>query len=152
VSSGLLWFWLTVHLVGGVARCESNPWPNDAAVVVQVLVNRAHNSGRPLTWELLKPAQFAWTCPSSPRTWSKGHLLLGVQAVLGGSIPGVPTWAHKARFFTSPIDRPGMCKRWRARVIGSIVHTFCGPALKPTPAPAPAPRLSLSTPTHRCRP
>lgn len=109
---------LTLYLAASTARCESSAHYADGAAVLQVARNRG-----PLLASLLRPHQFAVLCPASPRVWSPRHVVLGLQA-MAGTLP-VPEWARRAWHYTGHADRPGMCARWGARVVGRLTHTFC---------------------------
>lgn len=107
-----------IYLAASVARCESSARYDDGAVVLQTLRNRGG------LLEALRPHQFAVACPATLRTWSPRHVVLALQAA-AGTLP-VPDWARRAWHYTGRADRPGMCQRWRAEVVGRVVHTFCG--------------------------
>lgn len=114
------WWAALIYLGASVARCESSADYRDGAAVLQVLRNRGG------LVEALRPHQFAVSCPATVRTWSPRHVVLALQAA-AGTLP-VPSWARDAWHYTGRADRPGMCERWRAKVVGKVAHTFCGRA------------------------
>ena len=120
----LAWLMTTAYTAADIARCESSHAWNDAAVVLQVVRNRAARTGRTLLEEMWAPRQFARGCPTESRPWHPRHLLLAWQAMTN-TLP-VPEWARRARHYTGPNDRQMMCPRWRVQPLGTIVHTFCG--------------------------
>ena len=115
---------LSAFLAADIARCESSADFPDGAAVLQVVRNRTLRSGRSMLAEMLVPSQFASGCPTSPRSWSERHVILGLQAAAGTL--KAPGWARRALHYTGRYDPPGMCARWRMHVIGRIAHTFCG--------------------------